>query len=168
MGGERLLNVGDKVFYPMHGAGVISGIEENEVNGVTKSYYVLHMPMGSLKVMLPVDHMDKIGLRDIIPKEKVEEIRQVLADRPDRMQGSWNKRFHANLERMKSGDILDVAAVARNLTLQDRKRRISSGERRLMDLSRQILVSELTFVCESTPEEMMAWVDEILSKHSVT
>ncbi len=163
-----MLNIGDRVFYPMHGAGVIAGIQENEVNGQMKSYYVLSMPMGSLKVMLPMDHLDKIGLRDIIPKEKVEEIREVLEAHPDRMQGSWNKRFHANLERMKTGNILDVAAVARNLSLQDRKRRISSGERRLMDLSRQILVSELTYVCESTPEDMMAWVDGILDKHAVS
>ena len=158
-----MLNVGDVVVYPMHGAGVIAAIEENEVNGETKSYYVLEMPMSSLKVMLPIDHLDKIGLRDVIDRDKVEEVRQVLASKPDRMQGSWNKRFHANLARMKSGDILDVAAVARNLSLQDRKRRISSGERRLMDLSRQILVSELTFACESTPEKMMAWLDEVLN-----
>ena len=91
----------------------------------------------------------------------------MLEAKPDRMMGSWNKRFHANLDRMKSGDILDVAAVARNLSLQDRRRRISSGERRLMDLSRQILVSELTFACKSTPEKMMDWLDEILSHHEV-
>lgn len=160
-----MLNIGDIVVYPMHGAGVIAAIEDNEVNGEKKSYYVLDMPMSSLKVMLPVDHLDKIGLRDVIGEEKVEEVRQVLEAKPDRMTGSWNKRFHANLDRMKSGDILDVAAVARNLSLQDRRRRISSGERRLMDLSRQILVSELTFVCKSTPEKMMDWLDEILSRH---
>lgn len=157
-----MLNIGDVVVYPMHGAGVIAAIEENEVNGDRKSYYVLEMPMSSLKVMLPMDHLEKIGLRDVIEKERLDEVRQVLSSKPDRMQGSWNKRFHANLARMKSGDILDVAAVARNLSLQDRKRRISSGERRLMDLSRQILVSELTFVCDSTPEKMMAWLDDVL------
>lgn len=161
-----MLNVGDVVVYPMHGAGVIAAIEENEVNGETKSYYVLEMPMSSMKVMLPIDNLDKIGLRDVIKREQVEEVRQVLSAKPDRMQGSWNKRFHANLARMKTGDIMDVAAVARNLSLQDRKRRISSGERRLMDLSRQILVSELIFACESTPEEMMAWMDDILGKQS--
>ena len=160
-----MLKIGDIVVYPMHGAGVIAAIEDNEVNGETKSYYVLDMPMSSLKVMLPVDHLDKIGLRDVIARERVDEVRQVLEAKPDRMMGSWNKRFHANLDRMKSGDILDVAAVARNLSLQDRRRRISSGERRLMDLSRQILVSELTFACKSTPEKMMDWLDEILSHH---
>ncbi len=157
-----MLNIGDVVVYPMHGAGVIAAIEENEVNGEVKSYYVLEMPMSSLKVMLPVDHLDKIGLRDVIDSSRVEDVKKVLASKPDRMQGSWNKRFQANLARMKSGDIMDVAAVARNLSLQDKKRRISSGERRLMDLSRQILVSELTFACDSTPEKMMAWMDDVL------
>lgn len=163
-----MLNIGDVVVYPMHGAGVIAAIEENEVNGKLKSYYVLQMPMSSLKVMLPVDHLDKIGLRDVIDRNKVEDVRKVLASKPDRMQGSWNKRFQANLARMKSGDIMDVAAVARNLSLQDKKRRISSGERRLMDLSRQILVSELTFACESTPEKMMAWMDDVINHHDTS
>ena len=85
-----MLNIGDVVVYPMHGAGVIAAVEENEVNGELKSYYVLEMPMSSLKVMLPIDHLDKIGLRDVIDRAKVEDVRKVLASKPDRMQGSWN------------------------------------------------------------------------------
>ena len=146
----------------MHGAGVIDSIEQNEVGGVTKSYYVLKLPMGSLKLMLPVDKIDQIGLRDIISREKVDEVEAVLREKPEHMQGSWNKRFHSTLERMKNGDILDVAAVARNLSLQYRKRKISSGERRLLELSRQILISELVFACEKTPEEITNWIDEII------
>ena len=156
------MKIGEKVFYPMHGAGEVMGIEENEVGGVTKSYYVLRLPMGSLKLMLPVDKIDEMGLRAVIGKEKIEEVAEVLKGRADHAQGSWNKRFHANLERMKSGDILDVAAVARNLSRQNSKRKISSGERRLLDLSRQILISELVYACEKNPEEVTSWVDELI------
>ena len=156
------MNIGDKVFYPMHGAGIIDGIENNEVGGVTKTYYVLRLPVGNLKLMLPIDKIDEMGLREIISKDKVEEVAAVLKDKPEHTQGSWNKRFNSTLERMRSGDILDVAAVARNLSIQHHKRKISSGEKRLLDLSRQILISELVFACEKTPEEVTVWIDSIM------
>ena len=160
------MQVGDKVFYPMHGAGVISGVETCDVLGEKKDYFVLKMPMGSMKVMIPTDNVENLGLRDIIGKEQVEEIRVILNDKPERVMGSWNKRFHAILERMKNGNILDVAAVTRNLTLQDKKRKISSGERRLMDLARQMLVSELVYACDKSPEEVDQWIDDQLERKS--
>ncbi len=161
-----LLQIGDKVFYPMHGAGVISGVEDCEVLGETRSYFVLKMPMGSMKVMIPTDNVENLGLRSIISPDKVEEIKVVLQDKPERVLGSWNKRFHAILERMKKGNILDVAAVTRNLCLQDRRRKISSGERRLMDLARQMLVSELVYACNKPPEEVEKWIDTQLDRKS--
>ena len=160
------MNIGDIVFYPMHGAGVIDGIENTEVAGVEKSYYILKLPMGNLKLMLPIDRIDQLGLRNVIDKTKLEEVENVLRSRPEHAQGSWNKRFQAILDRMKSGDILDVAAVARNLSMQYRSRKISSGERRLMDLSRQILISELVYACEKSPEEVTVWIDNIMCKES--
>ena len=118
------------------------------------------------KVMIPTDNVENLGLRGIISKEDVEDIQAVLRDKPERVMGSWNKRFHAILERMKKGDILDVAAVARNLSLQDRRRKISSGERRLMDLARQMLVSELVYACDKTPEEVEQWIEDQLDRKS--
>lgn len=161
------MNVGDRIFYPMHGAGEIAAIEHCEVLGENKSYYVLRLPMGSLKVMIPVDNADNIGLRDIISEEQVQEVLTVLKDKPERMTGSWNKRFQANLERMKTGDLCAVAAVARNLIQQDKQRRISSGEKRLMDLAKQILVSELVYACGKDPDEVEAWLEEIMSQRPV-
>ena len=160
-----MLHIGDKVVYPMHGAGEIAGIEDCEVLGEGRSYYVLKMPLGNMKVMIPTDNVDSIGLRDVISSEDVEKVQDVLTDAPERVMGSWNKRFHANLERMKSGDICDVAAVARNLILQDRLRKISSGERRLLDLARQILVSELVYACDKTPQEVESWMGALLDKN---
>jgi CarD family transcriptional regulator len=160
-----LLHIGDKVVYPMHGAGVIAGIEDCEVLGEGRSYYVLRMPLGNMKVMIPTDNVDTIGLRDIISIDDVEKVRDVLTGVPEHVLGSWNKRFHANLERMKSGDVCDVAAVARNLILQDRLRKISSGERRLLDLAKQILISELVYACGKTPQEVELWMDNLLAKN---
>ena len=156
------MKIGERVVYPMHGAGEVTGIEEQEVGGVTQSYYVLRLPMGSLKLMLPVDKVDEIGLRDVIDKSKIDEVTEILSGKSETSQGSWNKRFHATLDRLKSGDILEVAAVARNLTRQHWLKKISSGERRLMELARQILISELVYVLEKNAEEVADWVDKII------
>ena len=158
-----MLHIGDKVVYPMHGAGIIAGIEQCEVMGEGKSYYVLRMPLGNMKVMIPTDNADNIGLRDVISDEGVNKVISVLQAPPEQVAGSWNKRFNANLMRMKSGDICDVAAVARNLILQDRVRKISSGERRLLDLAKQILVSELVYACDKTPDEVDEWLNGLLA-----
>ena len=99
-----MLQVGDQVVYPMHGAGIIADIEKCEVMGEVKSYYVLKMPIGNMKVMIPTDNVGNIGLRDVISEKGVEKVAEVLADTPERAVGSWNKRFHATLTRMKSGE----------------------------------------------------------------
>lgn len=156
------MKIGDRIVYPMHGAGEVAGIEENEVGGVVQSYYILQMPMGNLKLMLPVDKVEEVGLREIIDKSELETVAKVLGGASDDAVGSWNKRYHATLDRLKSGDILEVASVARNISRQNVKRKISSGEARLMELSRQILISELVYVLDKTPEEISAWVDKCI------
>ena len=84
-----LLHVGDRVVYPMHGAGIISGIEECEVMGESKLYYILKMPLGNMKVMIPTDNVDNIGLRDVISMDGVDEVKEVLHDAPEKVMGSW-------------------------------------------------------------------------------
>ena len=156
------MNIGDTIVYPMHGAGEIIGVEENEVGGVKNSYYIFRLPIGDMKLMLPVDKVEEANLRELIQPAQVDEVAKVLQDESDSTQGSWNKKFQANLERLKSGDILDAAAVARNLTRQNYKKKVSSGEKKLLDLSRQILITELIYVCEKPPEEIIAWVDDLI------
>ena len=109
-----MLQVGDQVVYPMHGAGVIADIEQCEVMGEVKSYYVLKMPIGSMKVMIPTDNVENIGLRDVISKKGVKKVAEVLADTPERAVGSWNKRFHATLTRMKSGESKEQVSPSTN------------------------------------------------------
>ena len=156
------MNIGDKLVYPMHGAGEIIGIEENEVGGIKNSYYIFRLPIGDMKLMLPVDKVEEANLRELITPAQVEDVVKVLQGESDSPQGSWNKKFQANLERLKSGDILDATAVARNLTRQNHKRKVSSGEKKLLDLSRQILITELIYVCDKPPEEVIAWVDDLI------
>lgn len=156
------MNIGDKIVYPMHGAGEITDIEENEVGGVKNSYYIFRLPIGDMKLMLPVDKVEEVGLRELITPAQVEEVAEILQAETEQIPGSWNKRFHTNLERLKSGDIFEAAAVARNLTRQNNKKKVSSGEKKLLDLSRQLLITELVYVCDKSPEEITTWIDELI------
>ena len=156
------MKIGDRIVYPMHGAGEITGIEENEVGGVKNSYYIFRLPMGNMKLMLPIDKVDELGLRELITPAQVAEVTELLQAESEQPEGSWNKRFHTNLDRLKTGDIRDAAAIARNLTRQNNRKKVSSGEKRLLDLSRQILITELVYVCDKSPEEITEWVDGLI------
>ena len=90
------MKIGDKVVYPMHGAGEITGMEEDEVGGVISSYYVFHLPVGNMKLMLPVDKLNELGLRDLIKPAQLDEVIEVLKAETEPFQGSWNKRFQMN------------------------------------------------------------------------
>ncbi|MGN1049656.1 MAG: CarD family transcriptional regulator [Selenomonadaceae bacterium] len=153
-----MLNIGDRVVYPMHGAGTVKDIIEREDNGEKKQFFILKMLFGNVDVTIPEDSINQIGLRNVISIEMVQELQEVLMGKPERLTGSWNKRFNANLDRLKSGSILEAAAVARNLILQDRQKKISSGERRLLDRAKQLIVSELVFVRNESPEASEEWL----------
>ena len=163
-----MLQIGDRVVYPMHGAGEITGIEEYDVmgQGQMKSYYVMEMPIGGMRIMLPADNIDKVGLREVSPTDMVDKIEEVLKGDPVKAVGSWNKRFHANLNRLKTGDILEVAAVLRNLALQDRIKKRSSGERRLLDTAKQIFLTEMVYVLDGTMETTEAWLQKMLEREN--
>ena len=150
----------------MHGAGTVKDIIEREDNGAKKQFFILKMLFGNVDVTIPEDSINQIGLRNVISIEKVQELQEVLMGKPERLTGSWNKRFNANLDRLKSGSILEAAAVARNLILQDRQKKISSGERRLLDRAKQLIVSELVFVRNESPEASEEWLYKQLENNS--
>lgn len=162
-----MLQVGDQVVYPMHGAGEIAGVEECEIMGQMRKYFILQLPVGGIKIMIPTDNAEDIGLRDVSSQETIEQAAAVLQETPERPLGSWNKRFHNDLNRLKTGDILEVAAVIRNLILQDRRKKISGGERRLLDLAKQIFISELAYALHDTTDNAEAWMMEKLDKNSL-
>merc|ERR1712065_97977 len=103
-GGLFMFQIGDKVVYPMHGAGIIQGIEEKEILGETRQYYVLFLPLKNMKVLLPVDNADKLGLRLIIGDVEVDNVFGVLAEDQSQMPQNWNRRYRSNMEKVKSGD----------------------------------------------------------------
>ena len=120
-----MFNVGDKIVYPMHGAGVIDSIEEKNILGVKQAYYILKMP-GEVKVMVPTAKAEEIGVRGIINKKDAEKVFDVLESNETKMSMNWNKRYRDNMEKMKSGDIYEVADVVRNLSFKQKEKGLST------------------------------------------
>lgn len=156
-----MFNIGDKVVYPMHGAGVIEAIEEKEILGSRKKYYVMKLPIGEMKVMIPLDSIVRVGLREVINKEAVEQVFTILQDHQGEMSSNWNRRYRENLEKIKSGDILEVAEVVRNLMLREREKGLSTGERKMLESAKQILISELILVKGVEQSEIVSMLDDI-------
>jgi len=155
-------DVGDKVVYPHHGAAVIERRERKQAFGEEREYLVLRLSYGDLTLMVPSDNTDEVGLREVINDEEVEEVFAVLRKKEARMPTNWSRRFKNHVEKLKSGDIYQVAEVVRNLSRRERDKGLSAGEKRMLAKARQILVSELTFAIDVSEEEAEAKLDEVL------
>jgi len=149
-----MFNIGDRIVYPMHGAGIIENIEEKEILGEKRKYFIMRMPIGDMKVMVPVDNVKEVGVREIINKEEMEEVMEVLKGRRSEMPQNWNRRYRMNMDKIKSGDIFEIAAVVRNLMLLDIEKGLSTGERKMLNDAKQLLMSEMVLVCDLELEEV--------------
>ncbi len=141
-----MFNIGDKVVYPMHGAGIIEGIEEKEILGEKRKYFIMRMPIGDMKVMVPVDNVEEVGVRNIIDTESMDEVISILKGEKSDMPQNWNRRYRINMDRIKSGDIFEIAAVVRNLLLMDLEKGLSTGEKKMLSSAKQMLLSEMVLV----------------------
>ena len=159
--------VGDKVVYPHHGAAIIEGKEKRPFEGKKTDYFVLRITYGDLKVSIPVDKADEIGLREVINDEEVEEVFTVLRKKEARMPTNWSRRFKNHVEKLKSGDIYQVAEVVRNLSLREADKGLSAGEKRMLARARQILVSELVFALNVDEETADSRLDDVLAGRDV-
>lgn len=135
--------IGDKISYPMHGAGIIEKIEEKEILGEMRQYYVLKVSGNDMKVMIPVDTSEDIGVRSIIDVTDIQKIIDVLSAETTQMPSNWNRRYRENMEKLKTGNVLQVAEVVRNLIRTERDKKLSAGEKKMLTNARQILQSEI-------------------------
>lgn len=136
--------IGEKVVHPMHGAGVIDGIVRENISGTYQEYYVFKMSAMGLVLKVPTANAERIGLRALDEASCVEEVLQKLPALPAEMSGNWNQRYRENLERLKSGRLLEVAVVIKGLMLRGRGRSLSTGERKMLSAAKQILISEIS------------------------
>lgn len=157
-----VFKLGDRVVYPMHGAGVIEAIEEKEILGARQKYYIMKLPLGDMRVMIPLDNASNIGIRGVVNGEEIDHVLVVLKQEETAMPTNWNQRYRANLEKMRSGDILAVAEVVRNLMKRDQEKGLSTGERKMLDTARQILISELILVKQIEEESATRLIEQLL------
>ena len=165
MKGEIIImfNVGDYIVYPMHGAGTVDAIEEKNILGEKQSYYIIKMP-GEVKVMVPTTKAEEVGVRGIIDKNSAQRVFKILEEDETEMSQNWNKRYRDNMDKMKSGDIYEVADVVRNLSFKQKEKGLSTGEKKMLLNARQILISELALVESSSQDEVENLVDNTMLK----
>ncbi len=155
-----MFKVGDKIVYPMHGAGVIDAIEKIDFMGEEKEYYILKMPIGEMDISIPADNMKEANIRFIITKEEGHQVLEILDDKPTEMNSNWTKRYRDNQDILKTGDIFEIAKMVRNLAILDSDKGLSTTEKKLLNRARRILASELVMAGSLDKEEAEKMIDE--------
>lgn len=158
-----MFQVGDKVVYPMHGAGVIEAIEDREVLGQSKTYYVLRLPISDMQVMVPFENQG-IGLRQVMSEQAFQSVLEVLRSRKSQTVKNWNHRYRMNMEKIRSGNILELAEVVRNLSHRNQEKGLSTGERKMLENARQILLSEIILARDLELEQANTFLDHVLAQ----
>ncbi len=157
-----MFDVGDRVVYPHHGAAIVTKKEVRKAFGEKTEYLVLEMAHGEMTLSVPVDKVEEVGMRWPISTEDVEDLFEVLEKRGIREPPNWSRRFKNHQEKLKSGDVYQVAEVVRNLALRDRDKGLSAGEKTLYQKARSVLVSELSFALDESEDDAMDKVDAAL------
>ncbi len=162
--GVNMFKIGDKVFYPYHGAGEIAEIEEKEILGEKKLYYIIKFPLTETTVMLPADNPDQLGLRLLASPLEIKYCLETLKNIDISVDNDWKTRYKRNQDLLKSGSINDVALVVKTLYLRNKHKELSTTEKKLYQNAMNILVSEIALALEKTIEEVKAEILRILGE----
>lgn len=163
-GGMLVFELGDKVVYPHHGAGTVVQKETKNVLGEDREYLTIRILHNDMTVMVPSDNVDKAGLRKVIGEDTVEEVLGVIQGGGTNMPKNWNRRFKHNRDKMKTGDIFELAEVVRNLSIRDGDKGLSTGEKQMFGKAKKILASELMYAKDMDEEEADEYLDDLLEK----
>ena len=158
-----MFKVGEKVVYPHHGAGTIVKKEKREVLGEKREYLTIKILHNDMTVNVPCANAEKVGLRRVIDEEMVKKVTKALTGGGTAMPKNWNRRFKHNRDKMKTGDIFELAEVVRNLSLRDHEKGLSTGEKQMFVKAKKILASELMYAKNLDEEQAAEWLDGVLS-----
>jgi CarD family transcriptional regulator, regulator of rRNA transcription len=162
-GRSGLYDIGDKVVYPHHGAGTVVKKEKREVLGQQREYLTIKILHNDMTVQVPSENAEKVGLRRVIGEKEVGVVLKALTGVSTEMPKNWNRRFKHNRDKMKTGDILELAEVVRNLALRDREKGLSTGEKQMFVKAKKILASELMYAKDMDEETCADWLEEVLA-----
>ena len=153
---------GDRIVHPLPGAGVTDSIENQRVCGVERSYYVMHIKMGDMLVKVPTDSSDAVGLRPIMKPEEAKKFLDYIGTIKPEMTQNWNRRYRENMSKLRSGNLKDVAEVIKGLTVRDSERGLSTGERKMLNSAKEILLSEIVLSQSYTYDEASTLLEDAL------
>src|SRR6185369_12740814 len=155
--------IGDNVVYPHHGAGQVVKKEEKEILGERREYLTIKILHNDMTVMVPCQNAGKAGLRRVIDEETVAKVLAVLADDVSEMPKNWNRRFKHNRDKIKTGDIHELAEVVRNLAVREQDKGLSTGEKQMYTRAKKILASEMMYALEKNETEAEEHLDNLLA-----
>ncbi len=163
-----MYKVGDKVVYPHHGAGTVVKKETRTILGQEREYLTIKILHNDMTVNVPTENADRVGLRKVIDEDMVVRVVKVLHGSGTKMPKNWNRRFKYNRDKMKTGDIFELAEVVRNLSLRDQEKGLSTGEKQMFVKAKKILASELMYAKGMDEDDAAVWLDDELDSVSVT
>ncbi len=140
-----MFKIGDVVVHPIHGVCSIENYEEKDLCNKKVSYYVLNIFLKKMKILVPVENSEEVGLRKITDSSQIDKVFDVLKGKPDELPSNWNKRFKIHLDKIKTGDIFEVAQVVRNLYQKEKNKKLSLGEKRIYENVKHILIGEIVY-----------------------
>jgi CarD family transcriptional regulator len=155
--------LGDHVVYPHHGAGKVLSKEQMEVLGTTREYLTIKILHNDMTVKVPTENAALAGLRRVIDEETVKKVLDVLTAEVSEMPKNWNRRFKHNRDKIKTGDIYELAEVVRNLALRESEKGLSTGEKQMFTRAKKILASELMYALDKDEDEAESYLDELLA-----
>ncbi len=158
-----MYEVGDKVVYPHHGAGTVVKKEWKTVLGQDREYLTIQITHNDMVVNVPSENAERVGLRSVIDEIVVDQVLEVLHGSGTKMPKNWNRRFKHNRDKMKTGDIFELAEVVRNLSLRDQEKGLSTGEKQMFVKAKKILASELMYAKGLGESEAAAWLEDVLT-----
>ena len=158
-----MYKVGDKVVYPHHGAGTVVKKEARTVLGQKREYLTIKILHNDMTVNVPTENADAVGLRKVIDEQMVAKVMKALTGNGTQMPKNWNRRFKHNRDKMKTGDIFELAEVVRNLALRDHEKGLSTGEKQMFVKAKKILASELMYAKDMDEDEAAAWLEDVLA-----
>ena len=141
-----MFEIGDRIVYPMHGAGVIVEKTLKTILGVEKEYYILSIPVGEIRISVPIDKINDMGIRTIVDESEIDNILEILKLKDVEINSNWNARYRENLEKLRLGELEGIAEVFRDLYTLDLDRGLSMAEKKLLHSSKKMLISELSVV----------------------
>ena len=158
-----MFEVGDKVVYPHHGAGTVVKKEKREILGQSREYLTIQILHNDMTVNVPVENAEQVGLRTVIDEDLVHTVVKALTAGESEMPKNWNRRFKHNRDKMKTGDIFELAEVVKNLNLRDHEKGLSTGEKQMFVKAKKILASELMYAKAVDEDEAAEWLDGVLA-----